>query len=180
MRISQEIAVLSCLVVLGAGAAPAQLLAKPAGNHRPGFALSAADKKHILEDRFILVKTVRELPEPVSLLLLGRQPLKEMADAGESFEAGDAVTSQHPRFLRLIYAAISPGYCLVYYEYGGLSHGSKVCVYRRMAGKAVEIWSAPLDWKPGRDSISKDKFFSLPQLRKQVVEGKFHKYALPQ
>jgi|GEM_PF-3701998 len=180
MKHLRKIVVLGGLAVLGGVSAQAQCFAEPAGTLRPAFVLSAADKQHILTDHFVVVRTVREMPAPVSLSLLGKHPSQEMADAGGDFEVGNVVSSRHPRFLRLIYAAISPGYCLVYYEHGGISHGSQVCAYRWAAGKAVKIWSAPLDWKPGKDSISKDRFFSLPQLQKQVVAGKFYKYAYPQ
>ncbi len=135
-----------------------------------GTPLSAVDKKHLLEDNFVLVRTVAAIPQSVREKLLGKEVLSGMADAGQPYQITDYITGPKPLpFRRLIYAGTSPGYCFVYYEGGGYGTYQEVSLYRLMPGQAVFAWQANL-----RDQ---SRYLTLAQLQSAVAESKLYKKA---
>lgn len=119
MSAMQKLVAVACLGLLGA--VPAQAKhnhAKPKSVAVAMPVLSAENKQHLLNDQFTVVKKVQAIPQSVLSVLLGKGPLDGMADAGQPFEKSDVPRGDLP-FRRLIFAAVSPGYCLVYNEYGG-------------------------------------------------------------
>ena len=129
--------------------------------------LSAEGKRHLLEDNFRLLKSVREIPAPVQKLLLPDkpEPLNGMADPGQPFQEGDVVGTNPPPFRRLVFAAVSPGYCLVYNEQGGIAYWQKVSLYRLDDGRVRLVWAACLH--------GADHLLTLPQLRAQISAHKY-------
>ena len=141
---------------------------KPRDYFIPDSALSAPVRQHILQDRFVTVKTVQAIPKSVLNLLLGKDPLDGMADFGKPFQMTDVISGpEHLPFRRLIFAAVSEEYCLVYNEYGGIGYGTEVSVYRLATGNAALVWKASL--------MGEKNFLSLPQLQSKIREGKFYK-----
>lgn len=177
MFIRQRILVFFCFLLLIAGVMPqkdrAQGMKPPPGYFKPATVLPVSDKRQIWQDHFVLVRTVEAIPPLVSLPLLGKHPHQEMADAGKPFQATDVVMGPPLPFRRLVFAAISARYCLVYYEYGGITQGTVVRVYRLSPRKAACLWAVPLVWKKGADF----SYCSLAELQQQIVNGRFEKYA---
>lgn len=128
--------------------------------------LSAADRAHVLGDTFTVVKSVKQIPAAVqkALELPPKKPLGGMADAGEPFEVGDVVSDKLPS-RRLIFAAINPQYCLVYFDQGGIAHRHEVTLYRLKNGRAVSIWE--------RDLTQEKMPVTLTQLRTAIRRGKY-------
>lgn len=135
-----------------------------------GTPLFDVDKQHVLQDNFILVKTVQALPKAVQHELLGADIRSGMADAGQPFEISDMVGPKPLPFRRLIYAGVSSSYCFVYNEYGGYGYGTQAAVYRLTGGRATLIWRAGLQ--------NYNSFFDLPQLRNEISAGRYYSEAL--
>ena len=129
--------------------------------------LSEQDKQHLLRDAFTVVKTVREVPEPVRKHLLGKSKdlLDGMADFGQPFQTTDVVGPKPLPFHRLIFAATSPGYCLVYYEYGGYGYGQEIELFRLSGGQAVRVWAGSL--------TETRRLLSLPEVRTEISKGRY-------
>jgi len=130
--------------------------------------LSFADKKHLLQDNFVIVKTVKELPKSVLNGLLGTEELQGMADVGKPFQESDVIESHKPLlpFRRLVFAGLSAEYSLIYNEYGGYGHGIEVYFYHLSAGNATLVWKAGLT--DSRASLG------LMQLRSEIINGRFY------
>ena len=164
--------VFTCL--LGLIALPAQAKhnkPKSTVDFIPSSALSAIDKQHILQDHFVTVKTVKAIPKSVLSHLLGQYPEDGMADAGQPFQRTDVLDSPKPLpFRRLVFAALSEGYCLVYNEYGGFGEGTNVSLYRLSAGQATLEWKATL--------MNFSGSLSLSQLQSEINKGRFWDQAL--
>ena len=135
-----------------------------------GSLMTPANQQHLFSDDFALVYTVRQIPQPVQERLLGKGERQGMADAGKPFERSDMVGPIPLPFRRLVFAAVSASYCLVYNQYGGIVEGTKVSFYRLSAGQAVLVWKAALMDFSGS--------LSWPQLRGQISKGKFWNQAL--
>ncbi len=129
---------LLCLTITNA------VQAKQKDAQSQGTPLSQIDKQHVLQDNFVLVKTVQALPKAVQHGLLGADIRSGMADAGQPFEISDMVGPKPLPFRRLIYAGVSSSYCFVYNEYGGYGYGTQAAVYRLTGGRATLIWRAGL------------------------------------
>lgn len=151
---------LSCLTFVNAAQA------KPKDAQNQGTPLSAIDQQHVLQDNFVLVKTVQALPKAVQRGLAGNDIRSGMADAGQLFEISDMVGPKPLPFRRLIYAGVSSGYCFVYNEYGGYGYGTQVAIYRLSNGHATLFWRAGLQ--------NYKNFFDLPQLRNEIVAGRYY------
>ncbi len=145
--------------------------ARQKGASNQGAPLSAQDKQHILQDNFVLVKTVQAVPQGVQHNLIGKDIGDGMADAGQPFERTDYVIGKPLPFQRLIFAGTSAGYCLVYNECGGFGYRTEVSLYHLVLGKATLVWRADLQ----NSSI----VFDLPQLRNEIVAGRFYSEQLP-
>ena len=89
----------------------------------PGTLLSAFNKKHLLNDNFVIVNIVQALPLPVQRKLLGSDTEAGMANPGQPYSITDVVGPNPLPFRRLIFAGTASGYCFVYYEYGGFATG---------------------------------------------------------
>lgn len=131
--------------------------------------LSNMDKQHIMQDNFVLVKTVQALPPAVQTSLLGSHGREGMADAGQPFAITDVVGPKPLPFRRLILAGTSLGYCIVYDEYGGYGTGQEVSLYRLSPSQAVLAWRANL-----RDQR---RYLTLTQLQSAVAASKLYKDA---
>lgn len=116
------------------------------------FGLLPSDKQHVLQDHFVVVKTVQAIPKSVSCRLLGKYIEDGMADAGQPYEHSDAPPPGPRLPLRgLIFAALSPGYCIVANNHGGFGEGTEVSLYRLPAASAAGtpaalVWRA--NWRP--------------------------------
>lgn len=133
----------------------------------PAITLSEQDKQHLLHDALTVVRTVREIPEPVRKQLLGnsKAPLDGMADFGKPFQMTDVVGRNPPPFRRLIFAATSQGYCLVYYEFGGYGYGQMVTLFRLSGDQAERAWTAQMN--------DARRLLSLPELRDKISVGRY-------
>lgn len=111
--------------------------------------LPAEDKKHLLNDTFTVVKTVREMPDLVREKLISNSsdPLNGMADAGQAFEVGCVVSGKLPS-RQLVLAAINAHYCLVYFEHGGVFRGQQIRLFSLQNGHAALLWNAGLFCQP--------------------------------
>ena len=129
--------------------------------------LTPEDREHLLNDTFTVVKAVREIPTPVQDILFryGAMALDGMADPGKQWQAGDIVGVKPLPFRRLILAANSAGYSLIYDEHGGIAHYEQASLYRLTQGKATLVWQAMVDSAP--------RFLSFDQLRAAIRAGKY-------
>lgn len=134
--------------------------------------LSAEDKRHILQDPFVVVRTVQAIPKLFLTPLVGINPATkmpntaDMANPGQTFQTTDVGSPGpgHP-FRRLVFAVVSPQYCLVYYELGGIAYRRDVSLYRMSAGQARLVWQA--------DLRSYSNKLSLTQLRSEISHGRY-------
>jgi len=140
---------------------------QPKSTPAPVVTLSEQDKQHLLYDTFTIVGTVREIPEPARARLLGSSALtlSGMADSGQPFQATDVVGPKPAPFYRLVFSAASQGYCLVYYEHGGIAHSHKVDFFRLSGGRADHIW--------GADLTGVNSPLTLAQLRTEIRLGRY-------
>ena len=146
--------------------------AKQKDAQNQGMPLSQIDRQHVLQDNFVLVKTVQALPKTVQNSLRGNHGDIGMADAGQPFERTDYIIGKPLPLRRLIFAAISPGYCLVYNEHGGYGYWTQVVLYRLSSGQAILVW--------GGTPRERMDILTWPQLRSAVADGKFADDQLPQ
>lgn len=119
------------------GTVPAHARQEPLPSGTP---LSASDKKHLLEDNFVIVNTVSALPKGVQRLIVGTSIRGGMADAGQPFEMSDMVGPKPLPSARLIFAGTAPAYCVVYNEHGGFGYWTQVSLYRVSAENAALVW----------------------------------------
>lgn len=171
MSAIQKLLAVACLGLLAA--IPAQAKhgqAKPKSVAVAVPVLSAEAKQHLLSDQFTVVKKVQAIPQSVLSVLLGKSPWGGMADAGQPFQRDDVVRSNLP-FRRLVFAAVSPGYCLVYNEYGGYGEGREVSLYRLAFGQARLVWRGGL--------TDNSNVLSLAQLQSKIRDGKYDSEQLP-
>ena len=141
---------------------------QPKPTPAPIVTLSEQDKQHLLQDTFTVVKTVREIPEPVLKQLVpdGKNVLNGMAEPNQPFQITDVLGPKPLPFRRLIFAATSPGYCLVYYEYGGYGYGQTVELFRLSDGQASRVWAgSPTETR---------RLLSLPELRTEISRGRYY------
>jgi hypothetical protein len=138
---------------------------KPQLKSAPIATLSRQDKRHLLHDTFAVVRTVWEIPKPVQKQLFhdGKDGLNGMVDPGQEYQATDVIDKILP-YRRLIFAAISQGYCLVYYESGGWQ---SVDLFRFSSGQAKRTWAGNLVWAHYRP-------LTLTELRTQIKIGQYH------
>lgn len=139
---------------------------KPAS--APAITMPEQDKQHLLHDTFAVVKSVREIPEPVRRQIIpdGKDVLDGMVDPGQSYQTTDVLGPKLLPFRRLIFAATSHGYGLVYYEFGGIFSGQKIEFFRLSAGQAFLAWSGSLTG--ARQSLT------LSQLRAEISKGNYY------
>ena len=130
--------------------------------------LTAADRNHILNGTFTIVKIVREMPTPVQKLLIPdtKDPLNGMADAGQDFERTDVVMGKPLPFRRLVLAAVNAQYCLVYFEQGGIGYSERVMLFHLQNGRAAMRWSAYL---PSEKALR-----TFPALCAAIKSGRYH------
>ena len=98
----------------------------------PPLVLSEALRAHVKDERFQIVTSVRGLPLGVRdelQTLFGSQSL-DIADPGADFQVTDAIVDPKLPGRRLVSAACSIEYCLVYYERGGAAHTWHVALFR--------------------------------------------------
>ena len=155
-----------CLIIVNA------VQAKQKDAQNQGTPLSPVDKQHILQDNFVLIRTVHAMPTAVQTTLLGSHGRGDMADAGQPFAITDVVGPKPLPFRRLIFAALSLKYCLVYNEYGGIAYGTQVSLYQLSGTDAILVWQAYV-LQGGR------KVFDLQQLRDAIDKGKCRSEQLP-
>ena len=142
--ISTCFAVLTLVCAVHAGPHKSSSTVNPANkpNVLPSAALLAVDKQHVLNDNFTVVNKVPDIPGPVLGILLGNKSFDTMADPGQPFQETDVVIGKPLPFRRLIFAARSANYCLVYFEHGGIAYGTEVSLYRLSDPKVVLVWHA--------------------------------------
>lgn len=122
--------------------------------------LTPEDREHLLNDTFTVVKTVREISQPVQDLLFQRvtSPLG-MADPGKEWQESDMLSPKPLSFRRLILAANSAQYSLVYDEHGGVGYYELISFYRLTGGSAELVWSGGVENSPG--FLSFDQIYAL-------------------
>jgi hypothetical protein len=87
-------------------------------------ALSGTLRKHLKEERFDVVTSIRGLPLGVRdalQKLFGSQTL-DIAEPGAEFQRTDSVVNPKLPKRRLVAAGCSRDHCLVYYQRGGSAH----------------------------------------------------------
>ena len=155
---------LSVLALLSAAGARAEDRKPPLPPFRTIALLPADDKKHLLNDNFTIVKTVREMPAPIQHLLIPDTKTRAngMADAGQGFQATDVVHGKLP-YRRLVLAAVNAQYCLVYFERGGRAYSQHLTLFRLQNGRAGWGWGSdliawpPLTFSELRSALRNDK-----------------------
>ena len=155
---------LSVLALLSAARALAEDRKPPPPPFGKIASLSANDKKHLLNDNFTIVKTVREMPTRVRQLLIpdAKTISYGMADAGREFQVTDVVFKEPP-LRRLVLAAMNPRYCLVYFEQGGRGYSQHVALFRLQNGHASRVWGSGLSAHP---------LLTFPELRASLSSGR--------
>ncbi len=130
--------------------------------------LALEDRQHLLNDSFTVVKTVHEIPAPVYALLFQHvsNDLDGMADPGEKWQEGDVVGPKMLPFRRLILAANSAGYSVIYDEHGGFGYYQQVSLYRLTKGLAKLLWQTTVD--------TGSRTLTFEQLRALIRSGKYH------
>jgi hypothetical protein len=96
----------------------------------PTGALSDALRARVKEERFQVVTSLRGLPLGVRdelQSLFGGQ--LEIAEPGAEFQLTDVIGISKLPIRRLVTAACSTSYCLVYYERGGIAHTWQVALF---------------------------------------------------
>lgn len=128
--------------------------------------LSPHERAHILDDRFVRIMTVEQLPESVRTTLaeaFRRQKL-EIADPGKPYRVGDIGGNGPVR--RLVFAGMTKNGSFVYYEKGSRGHGYYLIVFRIDAqGRAQFRW--------GGAAISAVPADSLQYVRSELSAGLF-------
>ena len=155
------------LVLISATAAHAgHSKPQPKSTPAPIATLSKHDKRHLLRDAFTPVRTVQEIPEQVQKQLFhgGKDSLNGMVDPGQEYQATDVFGPKILPYRRLIYAAISQGYCLVYYQ--SMNSGQRVDLFRSSGGRISRAWAAELMWEHYRP-------LSFTELRAQIKMGRY-------
>ena len=145
MTRSHVLLALAAFALVNVGGARAKGQQTPPPTFHTAAPLSADDKKHLLNDTFTVVKTVREMPISVKKLLIPdtKTIASGMADAGQEFRATDVVIKELPR-RRLVLAAVNARYCLVYLEQGGRGYSQHVILFRLQSGRATRVWGSYL------------------------------------
>lgn len=129
------------------------------------------DRKHLLSEKMMTIKSVGAVPVPVkaALAVLLHQTKLVMADPDQPFQAGDAIMPG--RTLpgrRLVFAACDDALCVVHYERGGVAHLYFVVALGLEKGKEPAFrWGARVD----------SKLEDLAALREAVAAGKLHDVA---
>lgn len=137
-----------------------------------GQALTPEDRDHLLNDTYTIAKTVREIPQPVQDVLLkpSASPLDRrldgMADPGQEWQESDVLGSKPLPIRRLILAATSAGYSLIYDEHGGIAYHQLLTLYRMTGGSAKIVWSGGLDNSPA--------LLNFDQIRAAFRDWKHH------
>ena len=124
------------------------------GQTVPSSALSAELRAHIRDQRFGIVTSIRGLPLGVRgalQTLFGGQTL-DLAEPGARFQSGERSVSTLPT-RRLVAAACSYDYCLVYYERGGVRQTWHVAIFRWTPEATKFAWggAAPAGLKTMED-----------------------------
>lgn len=129
--------------------------------------LTPEDREHLLNDTFTVVKTVREISQPVQDLLLkyAADPLDGMADPGKEWQESDMLGPKPLPSRRLILAANSPHYSLIYDEHGGYGYYKLISFYRLTGGSAKLVWSGGVENSPG--------LLSFDQIRALIRDWKY-------
>ena len=132
--------------------------------------LAPEDKHHLLHDTFTIVKTVREVPQPVQKLLITdtKNPLNGMANAGQDFNRIDVINGELP-MRRLVLAAVNAHYCLVYSEQGGFGYGQRVTLFHLQNGRATMRWDAG---RGGYFLSTEESLLTFPELRAALKHRK--------
>lgn len=95
------------------------------------LALSGALRDRVNDERFQIVTSIRGLPLGVRdelQTLFGSQTL-DIAEPGAAFQVTDVIVNPTLPIRRLVAAACSIDYCLVYYERGGIAHTWQVALF---------------------------------------------------
>lgn len=137
---------------------------KPAS--APITTLSEHDKRHLFRDAFTVVRTVQGIPEQVQRQLFhgDKDSLNGMVDPGQEYQATDVFGPKVLPYRRLIYAAVSRGCCLVYYQ--SINSGQRVDVFRSSGGRVSRAWAGELMWEQYRP-------LTLTELRAQIKMGRY-------
>ena len=154
-----------CLLTRSLPAQARQTAAKPSEAEKSIYELYAVDKQHVLQDHFRIVRTMQAIPQTVLHSLVGSDPAYRMADPGQPIQRVGDASSRLPS-TRLVFAGLSPGYCLVYNEdHGTDKAGTEVFLYRLSAAQALLVWQGVLTDSSGK--------LSLTQLRSEIRKGRY-------
>jgi hypothetical protein len=140
---------------------------KPRESYWPIFhTFSAAQKAHVLDGDFLIVKNVDRLPDDLKSAFCRLAGMKnfEMADPGENYQVTDVVVEEGLPFKRLLFAGISSGKYFIHYETGGIGHSYHVAVFGIDSQRRVTfVWGGP-----GGSGAN-----DLTQLRTMVAAGAY-------
>jgi hypothetical protein len=127
------------------------------------FALSAALRTHLQDERYEIVTSIRGLPLGVRdelQALFGSQTL-EIAEPGGKFQISDAIRDSALPIRRLVAAGCSTDHCLVYYERGGLAHTWHVALFH---------WT-PAATRFESGGLAPAGMTALDEVRKAILSG---------
>ena len=165
MPISTCFAVLAVACAVHAGPQKSSSTVDPTNKASvvPNSVLSAADKHHLLSDKFTIIHKLRDIP--VLSPPLSTESFDTMADPGQPFQDTDVVIGKPLPFRRLIFAARSSNYCIVYFEHGGIAYGTEASLYHLAGAKIVLVWHARM-----RESVPSK---TLPSLQSKISKGNY-------
>ena len=123
-----------------------EITEKPNDTYQPIFhSYSPAQKAHVLDGEFLLVKTVDRLPNDLKSAfsqLAGMNGF-EMAGPGENFQLGDVIVEHGLPWRRLLFAGTSNDKYFIHYERGGRGHNYYVVVFAiEPERKVTFLWGA--------------------------------------
>src|ERR1700730_15666878 len=107
---------------------------------------SPAQKAHVLDGDFVIVKNVDRLPDALKTAFshLSGMDDFEMANPGEKFQLGDVIDEPGLPWRRLLFAGISKDKYFIHYEKGGRAHSYHVAVFAiGPERKVMFLWGGP-------------------------------------
>ena len=107
--------------------------------------LSAELRDHVKNDRFGIVTSIRGLPLGVrdGLKTLFRSKTLDIAEPGAEFQLTDVVIDPDVPIRRMVAAACTIEYCLVYFERGGGTHTWHVALFHWTPDATRFEWGGP-------------------------------------
>jgi hypothetical protein len=120
---------------------------KPHDLYWPIFhTFSPAQKAHVLDGDFLIVKSVDRLPNELKSAFVRLSGMHDfaMANPGEKYQETDVIIEEGLPFKQLLFAGTLSDKYFIHYETGGIGHSYHVAVFAVDSEKRVEfMWGGP-------------------------------------